>query len=195
MSSTGVVAIFIPIVLRIARKAAIPAGRLMMPLSVAALISGMMTLVTTAPDLVVQAELARHGVEGFGFFSFTPFGVPILVLAILFMLVARRFVGAGSTAGQPERPALASWVADYDLARRERRLRVTPASPLAGKRLDALGLRASAGINIVAIERGSRFRRKLLHPKAGTVLEPGDLLLLDVSSEKFEGARLHLMPS
>src|SRR5690606_30967868 len=49
MSSTGVVAIFIPIVLRIAAHSGIPAGRLMMPLSVAALISGMMTLVATAP--------------------------------------------------------------------------------------------------------------------------------------------------
>ena len=61
MSSTGVVAIFIPIVLRIARNARIPASRLMMPLSVAALLSGMMTLVATAPNLVVHAELERHG--------------------------------------------------------------------------------------------------------------------------------------
>ncbi|HLW28288.1 MAG TPA: SLC13 family permease, partial [Kiloniellales bacterium] len=51
MSSTGVVAIFIPIVLRIAQKARLPAGRLMMPLSMAGLISGMMTLVATAPNL------------------------------------------------------------------------------------------------------------------------------------------------
>ena len=63
MSSTGVVAIFIPIVLRIARNARIPASRLMMPLSVAALLSGMMTLVATAPNLVVHAELERHGYE------------------------------------------------------------------------------------------------------------------------------------
>lgn len=63
MSSTGVVAIFIPIVMRIARKAGIPAGRLMMPLSVAALISGMMTLVATAPNLVVHSELLRQGHE------------------------------------------------------------------------------------------------------------------------------------
>jgi di/tricarboxylate transporter len=61
MSSTGVVAIFIPIVLRIAQTAKIPAGRLMMPLSVAALVSGMMTLVGTAPNLVVHAELTRQG--------------------------------------------------------------------------------------------------------------------------------------
>jgi len=179
MSSTGVVAIFIPIVLRIARKARIPAGRLMMPLSVAALISGMMTLVATAPNLIVHSELMRQGHEGFGFFAFTPFGVPILVLAILYMLLARRFLAPGPAPELPARAALTGWVADYDLAGREHRLRLRPGSTLAGKRLDALDLRASAGINIIAIERGSRFRRKLIHPRAETVLEPGDILLID----------------
>ncbi|WFE77188.1 SLC13 family permease [Roseinatronobacter sp. S2] len=179
MSSTGVVAIFIPIVLRIARNARIPAGRLMMPLSVAALISGMMTLVATAPNLVVHSELMRQGHEGFGFFAFTPFGMPILALAILYMLFARRFLAPGPAPVLPERAALTGWVADYDLAGREHRLRLRPGSMLAGKRLDSLDLRASAGINIVAIERGSRFRRKLIHPRAQTVLEAGDILLID----------------
>jgi di/tricarboxylate transporter len=76
MSSTAVVAIFIPVVLRICRRTSISPARLMMPLGVAALISGMLTLVATAPNLVVNAELARHGIS-FQFFSFTPFGVPV----------------------------------------------------------------------------------------------------------------------
>ena len=74
MSSTAVTAIFIPVALRIAQGTGIPPGRLMMPISFAALISGMMTLVATAPNLVVNSELERHGVAGFSFFSFTPFG-------------------------------------------------------------------------------------------------------------------------
>jgi di/tricarboxylate transporter len=94
MSSTGVVAIFIPVVLRIARNAGIAAGRLMMPLSVAALISGMMTLIATAPNLVVHSQLVRQGHEGFHFFSFTPFGVPVLILALLYMLFARRWLAS-----------------------------------------------------------------------------------------------------
>ena len=186
MSSTGVVAIFIPIVLRIARKARIPAGRLMMPLSVAALISGMMTLVATAPNLIVHSELMRQGHEGFGFFAFTPFGVPILVLAILYMLLAQRFLAPGPAPELPERAALTGWVADYDLAGREYRLRLRPSSKLAGKRLDALDLRASAGINIIAIERGTRFGRKLIHPSAETVLEPRDIMLIDKRAGGFD---------
>ena len=74
MSSTAVTAIFIPVALRIVQSTGIGPGRLMMPISVAAVISGMTTLVATAPNLVVNGEFERHGVEGFRFFSFTPFG-------------------------------------------------------------------------------------------------------------------------
>ncbi|EJS84470.1 hypothetical protein AAUPMC_20586, partial [Pasteurella multocida subsp. multocida str. Anand1_cattle] len=48
--------------------------RLMMPLSVAGLISGMMTLIATAPNLVVNAELIRNTDFRFHFFDFTPIG-------------------------------------------------------------------------------------------------------------------------
>ncbi len=85
MSSTAVTAIFIPVVLRVSKSTGVGPGRLMMPLSFAALISGMMTLVATAPNLVVNGELERHGVEGFRFFSFTPFGLPVLILGIIYI--------------------------------------------------------------------------------------------------------------
>src|SRR5215831_6060866 len=108
MSSTGVVAIFIPVALRIAQRTGAPARRLMMPLSAAALISGMMTLVATAPNLVVNSELVRHGEAGFHFFSFTPFGLPVLILGIVYMLFARHWLG-GTTqeeAAATARPTL-----------------------------------------------------------------------------------------
>src|SRR5690625_1889298 len=172
ISSTGVVAIFIPIVLRIAQRARLPAGRLMMPLSMAALISGMMTLVATAPNLIVQSELVRQGHPGFHFFAFAPFGLVVLLLAVLYMLVARRFLAPGPAPEAPPRADLGSWRSEYDLAERDHRLQLRLRSPLAGQRLDSLDLRATAGINIIAIERGGR--RKLLHPRPETVLESGD---------------------
>lgn len=70
MSSTGIVAIFIPVVLVICRQMNISPKRLMMPLSIAGLISGMMTLIATAPNLVVNSELVRASGERFSFFSF-----------------------------------------------------------------------------------------------------------------------------
>ena len=183
MSSTGVVAIFIPIVLRIARNAAIPAGRLMMPLSVAALLSGMMTLVATAPNLVVHGELVRNGFEGFGFFAFTPFGLPLLGLAILYMLVAKRFLGQNVVPTEMAlRPSLGDFVKTYGLEGREYRLVVRPNSPLLGDSLSAFDLRGSEGINIIGIERTTRFGRQLMRPKAESRLEAGDVMLIDARS-------------
>ncbi|WBV44993.1 SLC13 family permease [Pseudoroseomonas cervicalis] len=181
MSSTGVVALFIPVALRAAARLRLAPGRVMMPLSVAALISGMLTLVATAPNLVVDAELRRDGLGGFGFFSLTPFGLPILALGILYMLAARRFLGP---AGAPElarggRPSLARLVEDYGLDARARRLRLRPGSPLAGQRLGALRLRQRHGLTILAIERPRRFGSAWLEPVAEATPQAGDVLLAD----------------
>ncbi|WP_225027808.1 SLC13 family permease [Xinfangfangia pollutisoli] len=180
MSSTGVVAIFLPIVLRIAAQIGAAPGRLMMPLSAAALISGMMTLVATAPNLVLDGLMRREGFQGFGFFDFTPFGLAILILGIGYMLIARRWLAARAPAARSARPRLADWIASYGLAGREFRLHLAPGSGFAGQRLDQLDLRATAGINILGIERAAPYGRRLIQPRAETVLQPGDTLLLDM---------------
>ncbi|MBR0683568.1 SLC13 family permease [Roseomonas eburnea] len=181
MSSTAVVAIFIPIALRICRNTGAAPSQLMMPLSVAALISGMMTLVATAPNLVVSAELVRQGHAGFAFFAFTPFGVPVLLLAIGYMLFARRLLPDRRPPGTDSRraPSLRDWVTTYGLSGRAFRVRVLPGSPLVGRRLEQLDLRQE-GINILAIERDSRFTTEVIRPNATTELEVGDVVLLDV---------------
>ena len=187
MSSTGVVAIFIPIVLRVARNSGIAAGRLMMPLSMAALISGMMTLVATPPNLIVHSQLLRAGHEGFHFFSFTPFAIPILILAIGYMLFARRWLASAAPppAGS-RRQRLSEWIAEYELTDREYRLRVAPRSPWIGKRLEQLDLRASTGGDIVAIEQRRRFTSQIIEPLAQTQLEEGDILFIDVGEPLIE---------
>lgn len=85
MSSTGIVAIFIPVVLNVAKQMKIPSGRLMIPLGFAGLISGMMTLVATPPNMIVNSELVREGYSGFKFFAITPIGFAVLLLAIIYM--------------------------------------------------------------------------------------------------------------
>jgi di/tricarboxylate transporter len=182
MSSTAIVAIFIPVVLRICGKSGIAPGRLMMPLSVAALLSGMLTLVATAPNLVVNAELARHGIAGFRFFSFTPFGLPLLLLGIVYMTLARRLLGSGAAPGAcvGKRPSLQQWITEYGLTDRAYRVRIRAESPLAGKRLDELSLR-KGGTNLLAIERRARLTTETIRPAAATVLQAGDVLLIDVA--------------
>ena len=191
MSSTAVTAIFIPVALRISQSTGIGPGRLMMPLSFAALISGMMTLVATAPNLVINSELERHGIDGFRFFSFTPFGLPILVLGILYMAFARRWLSPKKDDSRTSgRPSLATWIDEYKLADREYRLRVTDRSPLVGKRLQELKLRSVAGVNILAIERNQKFSREALSPTANTEPQAGDILLIDLIGPDHDVERL-----
>ena len=179
MSSAAIVAIFIPVVLRIAGNARIAPGRLMMPLSTASLISGMMTLVATAPNLVVQSELIRHGHEGFDFFSFTPFGLAMAGVGTLYMLGARRLLRATAVEEGSGRPRLAEWVEEYRLEGREHRMRVQPGSRLVGKTLGELDARATRGINIIAIERRTGLRRELVQPRTSTRLDVGDVIFFD----------------
>lgn len=184
MSSTGVVAIFIPIVLSIATRIGSSPARLLMPLSFAGLISGMLTLVATPPNMVVHSELVRSGLEGFGFFSFTPIGLVVLLLGIGYMLIARRWLGNDTARnGQaPTRQTLAQLADNYRLTERERRLRVSANSPLANRPVNELELRSEYGINVIAVERQQRFRILLQVATGNTLVLPGDVLLVDLAS-------------
>lgn len=182
MSSTGVVAMFIPVVMRIASRTRIAPSQLMMPMAYAALISGMMTLVATSPNLVINYELIRHDAEGFSFFSFTPFGVPILLLSIVYMHFARRRLRADAADEDlpQSRPKLKKWVKRYQLADREYRVRVRPDSPLLGQPIGKMGLTSLIGVRLILIERGEGRNRQLLARNPDTILQPGDVLLLDL---------------
>ncbi|WP_312598368.1 SLC13 family permease [Stutzerimonas nitrititolerans] len=184
MSSTGVVAIFIPVVLSIAARMKVSSRRLMMPLAFAGLISGMLTLVATPPNMVVHSELRRAGLDGFAFFSFAPIGLAILVLGIGYMLLARRWLGGDTVqeVAAEQRDTLDILAQRYRLPERERRLRVLPGSVLANQALDELKLRSQYGINVIAIERQYKFRKQLLIATGNTELFVGDVLLVDLAS-------------
>ncbi len=196
MSSTGVVAIFIPVVLGISERLRLLPRRLMMPLSFAALISGMLTLVATPPNLVVDSALRQNGFAGFGLFSFTPFGATILAAGIVYMLAARHWLGAliDKHPSDGRRRNLLDLITDYHLAGRELRLRIRTDSPIIGKTLQELGPRRRHGANVVAIERERRFRREFLSADAYTELKASDVLFVDVpASDSKEGDRLDLL--
>ncbi|WP_181893399.1 SLC13 family permease [Falsiruegeria mediterranea] len=90
MSSTAVVAIFIPVILRIAADTGLQQSRLLLPMSYAALISGMLTLIATPPNLVVSDSLQEAGYEALGFFSFFPIGLVVLMSTIIYFLAFGR---------------------------------------------------------------------------------------------------------
>lgn len=188
MSTTAVTAIFIPVVLRVAQRLRVSPSRLMMPLSFAAVSSGMTTLIATAPNLVVNAELLRQGYAGFTFFSFTPFGLPVIIIGILYMSVARRWLahGDGLQTSLMERPSLRNWIDIYKLSNREFRLRIRKDSSLCGKRVGDVALGDIYGVNILAIERKQRFSREMLQPTTKRLLLHDDVLLVDSHLSKVE---------
>lgn len=197
MSSTGIVAIFIPVVLAICSGMGISPRRLMMPLSIAGLISGMMTLIATPPNLVAHSELVKSGFEGFNFFSFTPIGLIILVLGIGYMLIARRWLDNGE---QNENPSsfqdfsMSHLIEEYQLQGRAKMLLVEPDSECVGKTIGQLNLRIEYGLNIIAIQRNKHFRTITINASVNEVFQPKDILLLDTAldAETYQRCYEHL---
>ena len=190
MSSTGIVAIFIPVVMAICSGMGISPKRLMMPLSVAGLISGMMTLIATPPNLVAHSELVKAGFTGFNFFSFTPVGISVLVLGIGYMLLARRWLDDGESVAPVERrqrSSMPQFIKEYHLEGRAKMAVVTSDSVFIGKTINELNLRSEYGLNIVAIQRVKRFRNISMSAYGTMTLQEKDILLLDsgVESETF----------
>ena len=189
MSSTGVVAIFIPLLLSFSARMNISPSRLMMPLSFAGLISGMMTLVATPPNLVINSELIREGLEGFSFFSVTPIGLVVLVLGIFYMLVMRFMLkgddGNTSRDGR-KRSTFRDLIRDYHLTGRARRLAIRPGSPMIGQRLDDMKLRERYGANIIGVERWRRFRRVIVNVNGVSEFRARDVLLIDMSAAEID---------
>jgi len=170
MSSTAVVAIFIPVVLRVAAKTNLNVSRLLLPMSYAALISGMLTLIATSPNLVVSGELVSHDYEPLGFFSFSPIGAAVLVVAISYILIlGLTLLPAG---GEPPsvsagRATMDLWRA-FDLGERIQRLHVGTGSSILGMTIGEAGIASRFGVRVLGIEHPGRFGK----PVAVTAGEP-----------------------
>ena len=185
MSSTGVVAIFIPVVLSVSARMNTSPSRLMMPLSFAGLISGMMTLVATPPNLVVNSELLREGLHGFSFFSVTPIGLVVLILGIVYILAVRFMLktdNGDSARDGRKRSTFRDLIREYHLTGRARRLAIRPGSPMIGQRLDDLKLRERYCANVIGVERWRRFRRVIVNVNGVSEFRARDVLLIDMSA-------------
>ena len=185
MSSTGVVAIFIPVVLSVSARMNTSPSRLMMPLSFAGLISGMMTLVATPPNLVVNSELLREGLHGFSLFSVTPVGLVVLILGIVYMLAVRFMLktdNGDSARDGRKRSTFRDLIREYHLTGRARRLAIRPGSPMIGQRLDDLKLRERYCANVIGVERWRRFRRVIVNVNGVSEFRARDVLLIDMSA-------------
>ncbi len=189
MSSTAVVAIFIPIVLRIAAETKLNSSRLLMPMSYAALISGMMTLIATTPNIVVHEELKNSGFTGFGFFGFTVVGVAILLVAVAYMLLfGRRLLPAeaGDTAGSITMRSIFDIWEDFRTGEDYQRLRIDERSPLADITLAEADLESRYQLRILGVMRGGSGELHLAAVSPAIQLAGGDMLAVVGSPEELE---------
>ena len=155
----------------------------MMPMSFAALISGMMTLISTAPNLVVNSELMRQGEGGFDFFTITPFGLAILIMGVLYMLFARKWLPDNTEKSGKKRrkPTFKDLVSKYKLEKREHRVMVLEDSPLLNLQINELDMGRN-GINLLAVERKEGSKSVFNRPSKQMDFMSGDILLLDTGN-------------
>jgi di/tricarboxylate transporter len=178
MSSTAVVALFVPVAITLSERSGISRRQLLMPLSIAGLISGMMTLIATAPNLIVADALTDRGLDSLGFFSFAPFGVAALALGILHVLaIGRRQLAKGAMVAET-RPGrtIVDLAAAYGLRDRVARLSVLPGSPLHDHTVARMRLREQFGIILVGVDKGRGSSHAFEPALPETVFRVGDTI-------------------
>lgn len=182
MSSTGCVAILLPVAGTLARQRGLPPGRLLMPLAFAAHLGSYLTLISTPPNLVVSEALRAAGHEPFRFFSFTAPGSIILVIGVAYMVLIgrRRLTGGAEQASEPARRGLqvSELAAEYGLAAAMRAVRIPRSSSLVGRSLSDLRLRTDLEVTVVGIIRQGAFGPETLRVVPGQRLQAGDELRL-----------------
>lgn len=153
VNNTPLVAAFMPVVGEWGRRIGVPVSRLFMPLSFAAILGGVCTLIGTSTNLVVSSLIVEHNRKGgtpvleeWHLWSIAPVGAPVALAGVAYMLVAgRALLKDRSHRGTPS-----------EQARRYMTAMVAPAgSPIVGRTIEAAGLRNLPGAFLSRVDRGA----------------------------------------
>ncbi|MGD8439392.1 MAG: SLC13 family permease [Holophagae bacterium] len=188
MSSTAVVAIFIPVAINIAQTTGMSRARILLPLAYAVIIGGMMTLLATAPNLVVSGALDKAEFEPFAFFAFTPIGAAVLVIAIVYALwLGRRLFPGGAHDGrEASAVSIRQLARRYGLAGGLYRLEVHDRSLIIGSTLAESGLGSRYGVRVLGVERTEAFIARVIGaPSAQLKIREGDVLIVQAHGPDF----------
>ena len=188
ISNTGTVALMMPIVVSMAAQANMRPGRLLMPLAFASSLGGMLTLIGTPPNLVIQQALTGAGYQPLGFFSFFPVGIICIIIGIIVMmpltklfLYKKKGKATGKAGGGK---TLDELVDEYQLSNGLRRYMVKEQSGVRNKTVAELNLRGRYGLSIIEIRSESTDRsgliRNVRQSLAGpdSILSAGDIIYL-----------------
>ncbi len=100
MNNVGALALLMPVAIQIARRLELPPGKVLMPLAFGTILGGMTTMIGTPPNLIVSGFRAQNGPGSFGMFDYTPVGLCVAVVGVLFAaLLGWRLVPAREQKG------------------------------------------------------------------------------------------------
>ena len=153
LNNTPIVALLVPVIISWCRRTGIPIKKMLMPLSISAVLGGTITLIGTSTNLVVSgAQQTRYAktdpaAAQFRIFDIAPYGIPYAIWGFIFVIFMERFLLPGNSS---------RFATDLLLA-----LRVGSRSPVVGRSLEESGLRNSYGLKIAGLFRkGIWFKAK-----------------------------------
>lgn len=184
MNSIGVTSLMLPVVIDIARRTDRPPSRLLMPLSFAALMGGLTTLIGTPANLLISDALSQSGLRPFEMFDYTPAGVVVLLTGTVFMiLVGRHLLPSRDVVQELSGAEERDIKRVYRLHERMAFLQVPPGSTLDGRTLAQARMGSTLGLNVVAVVRDGQTR---LAPEVDYRLRSGDKLMVEGRLERLD---------
>ena len=193
VSNTGTVALMLPIIVSMASGTSISARRILMPLAFASSMGGMLTLIGTPPNLIIDEALSDAGYPSLGFFSFLPVGLVAVAVGIIVLLPLSKWLlgekkDVGGSCGSGK--SLAQLAAEYGLADDLSLYRVREGSRVCGMTIGQLDVYGQYGISLIEVRREKGTPHGLLKSvvqkmaSADTVLQQGDVLFINGDRRK-----------
>lgn len=167
MNNTAVVIIFIPILINVASKVGISASKLLMPVSFAAIMGGICTLIGTSTNILVSSIAEERGAAAFGMFDFTPVGISLLIAGYLFIM----FFGIKMIPSRREEKE--DLTRDFEMQGYLADVVVEPNSELIGGILDEEDLTKRLDLDVLRIFKPNRDRSA---QRSEIKVEDGDIL-------------------
>lgn len=194
VSNTGTVALMMPIIISMAAQGGFQASRMLMPLAFAGSLGGMLTLIGTPPNLVIDETLVEHGYEGLKFFTFFPVGLICIFIGIVVLMPLSRWFLVNKNVGKKsgKTKSLSDLMTEYRLKENVSKFSVESDSPFIGKSIRELNLVNTYGVTIIEIRSERILYKGLIHDvnqKAAlptTVLQAGDIIYFLSKKEDVE---------
>ncbi len=176
VNNTAIVAIFIPLTIRMAQKYNLSPSKLLIPLSYIAIIGGTLTLVGTSTNLLVNSIYVNTTMaEPFGMFEFSRYGIFILIIGLLYIIFAVPLI-------LPSRTVTTSLTQSYHMGGYLTELKVSHESPLVGRTFIERAINRNYDITVLDIIRQGKVISKNIR---NTIIHPDDVLFVRGSLENF----------